>query len=105
MILSGKSYYEVKELLKVSQSFISQWKNQALFHGVESLRLQYQGTQGYLKAKEKEQIIEWLRAQDYIRLSDLQNYLQKQSDVVFESNQSYYNLLKEAGVSWKKTRA
>ena len=82
MILSGKSYHEVKELLKVSQSFISEWKNQALFHGVESLRVQYKGTQGYLKAEEKEQIIEWLRAQDYLRLSDLQNYLQKQYNVV-----------------------
>jgi len=40
MILSGKSYHEVKELLNVSHSFISEWKNQALFHGVESLRLQ-----------------------------------------------------------------
>ncbi len=70
MILSGKSYHEVKELLKVEKSFISEWKNQALFHGVESLRLQYKGTQGYLKAEEKEQIIEWLRAQDDLRLSD-----------------------------------
>ena len=40
MILSGKSYYEVKELLNLSHSFISEWKNQALFHGVESLKLQ-----------------------------------------------------------------
>ena len=40
MILSGKSYHEFKELLNVSHSFISEWKNQALFHGVESLRLQ-----------------------------------------------------------------
>ena len=40
MILSGKSYHEVKELLNVSHSFISEWKNQALFHGVEGLRLQ-----------------------------------------------------------------
>ena len=40
MILSGKFYHEVKELLNVSHSFISEWKNQALFHGVESLRLQ-----------------------------------------------------------------
>lgn len=53
MILSGKSYHEVKELLNVSHSFISEWKNQTLFHGVESLRLQYQGRQGYLKAEEK----------------------------------------------------
>ena len=104
MILSGKFYHEVKELLNVSHSFISEWKNQALFHGVESLRRQYQGRQGYLKAVEKEKTIEWLRAQDYLRLSDLKNYLQEQYDMVFESNQSYYNLFKEAGISWKKLK-
>ena len=102
MILSGKSYREIKELLNVSHSFISEWKNQAIFHGVESLKLQYKGTQGYLKAVEKEQIMEWRRAQSNLRLSDLQNYLKKQYDVFFESNQSYYKLLKEAGINWKK---
>ncbi len=45
-----------------------------MFHGVEILKLQYKGTQGYLKAVEKEQIIEWIRAQNYLRLSDLQEY-------------------------------
>jgi len=37
-------------------------------------------------------------------LSDLQNYLQEQYDVFFESNQSYYCLFKESQVSWKKTQ-
>ena len=45
-----------------------------MFHGVESFKLQHKGTQGYLKAVEKEQIIEWIRAQNYLRLSDLQEY-------------------------------
>ena len=40
MILLGKSYHKVKELLNVSHSFISEWKNQALFHAVKGLRLQ-----------------------------------------------------------------
>ena len=57
-----------------------------------------------LKAVEKEQIIEWMRVQSYLRLSDLQEYLKKQYDVVFDPNQSYYNLLKEAGITWKKTQ-
>ena len=48
--------------------------------------------------------MEWMRAQSNLRLSDLQNYLKKQYDVVFESNQSYYKLLKEAGINWKKTQ-
>ena len=105
MILSGKSYREIKELLNVSHSFISEWKNQAMFHGVESLKLQDKGTQGYLKAVEKEQIIEWMRAQVYLKLSVLQKYLKKPYDVVFDILQSYYNLLKEAGITWQKTHS
>ena len=76
-----------------------------MFHSVESLKLQYKGTQGYLKALEKEQIIEWIRAQNYLRLSDLQEYWKKQYDIVFDRLQSYYNLLKEAGITWKKTNS
>ena len=34
MNLSGKFYHEVKELLNISHGFISECKNQALFHGV-----------------------------------------------------------------------
>jgi hypothetical protein len=43
-----------------------------------------------------------MRAQSHLRLSDLQKYLKKQYDVVFDILQSYYNLLKEAGITWKK---
>ena len=71
-----------------------------MFHGVETLRLQDKGTQGYLKTIEKEQKIEWIRTQIYLRLSDLQKFLKKQYDVVFDILQSYYNLLKEGGITW-----
>ena len=43
-----------------------------------------------------------MRAQSYLRLSDLQEDLKKQYDVVFDRLQTYYNLLKEAGITWKK---
>ena len=60
------------------------------------------GAQGYLKAIKKEQIIKWMRTQSYLRFLDVQKYLKKQYDVVFDRLQSYYNLLKEAGITWKK---
>lgn len=104
MILEGKSYQEIQELLKVSQGFISKWKNQAIFQGVESLKLQYKGSQGYLKPEEKVKVIQWLKEQPYLRLSDLKNHLKKEYNVVFESDQSYYSLFKEAQISWKKTQ-
>ena len=65
-----------------------------MFHGVETLKLQDNGTQGYLKTIEKEQKFEWIRTQIYLRLSDLQKQLKKQYDVVFDQLQSYYNLLR-----------
>jgi transposase len=46
-----------------------------------------------------------MRTQIYLRLSDLQKFLKKQYDVVFDRLQSYYNLLKEAGITWKKTHS
>lgn len=53
MILQKKSYHEIQELLNVSHSFISKWKNKFLFEGIESLKLQYQGSKGYLLPTQK----------------------------------------------------
>ena len=74
-----------------------------MFHGVEILKLQDKGTQGYLKAVKKEQIIQWIRGQSHLKLSDLKKKSKKQYDVVFYLLQSYYNLLKEAGINWKNS--
>ena len=45
-----------------------------------------------------------MREQSHLILSDLQKYLKKQYDVVFDILKSNYNLLKEAGITWKKTQ-
>jgi putative transposase len=37
-------------------------------------------------------------------LSDLKRYLQQEYNVIYSSNQSYYDLLKAAGMSWKKSQ-
>ena len=46
-----------------------------------------------------------MKAQSYLILSDLQKYLNKQYNVVFDLLQSYYNLLKEAGITCTKTHS
>jgi transposase len=104
MKLSGQPSKKIEEILNVSSSFVSQWKNKAIFEGVESLNLQYKGSKGYLKPEEKTQITSWIRQQEYLRLSDLKRYLQQEYNVIYSSNQSYYDLLKAAGMSWKKSQ-
>lgn len=104
MILQGKSSQEIEKLLQVSQSFISKWKNLVLFQGLNSLKLKYKGRKSYLSSQEQEEIINWLKFQDYVRLQDLQLYIENQYQVIFESLQSYYLLFKQAKISWKKTQ-
>ena len=72
LVIQGKCHKEIEELLKVSSSFISKWKNAAIFQGVESLKMQYKGGESDLSKVEKQKVIEWLRRQKYCRLGDLQ---------------------------------
>ena len=104
MKLQGKHYCEIKNLLGVSRQFISKWKNCAIFEGVENLRIKYKGRKSYLKAEEKPEVIHWLRKNEYLRLSDVKLHLHQEYNIIFESNQSYYSLLKEARISWKKLK-
>ena len=104
MRLSGKSSREIEELLEVSQSFISNWKNRVIVGGVECLTMNYKGSKGYLTPEQKEKIINWLQEKEAVKLSELQKYLREEYNIVFQSNQSYYSLFKEANISWKKTQ-
>jgi putative transposase len=104
MQLKGKSYHEIQELIGVSQSFISKWKNRAIFEGVDSLRVQYQGGKGKLAPQDKQAVIQWLTSQKKWNLEKLRLYLKTEYGVIFHSLQSYYSLFKEAKITWKKTQ-
>lgn len=104
MILQGTSYHEIKRILKVSHQFISKWKNRVIFEGVESIKLGFKGTKSALHPEEKAKVINWLREQEYLRLSDLKIYLEQEYKIIYQSNQSYYALLSSAKMSWKKTQ-
>lgn len=101
----GYSYAQIESLLQVSESLIVKWSRLYQSQGIEGLRLRYWGTQGYLNAADKQAVIEWLRQQQTCQLEDLVTYLDETYGVVYESQQSYYDLLHQAELSWKKTQA
>ncbi len=104
MVLSGIETMKIRVILGVSKAFISKWKVRFIFEGVEGLKLGYQGAKSLLNPQEREDIIEWLRAKDYWSLEELNNYILEKYNVQFKSAKSYYNLFKEAGISWKKSQ-
>lgn len=101
----GYAYKQIASLLHVSESFISKWQQIYRQEGLAALKLRYWGTQGYLDEAEKQAVIEWLRQRTSCQLEELSTHLDVTYGVVFKSQQSYYDLLHQAGLSWQKTQA
>lgn len=104
MVMQDYTYYEIRDVLQVSVGFISKWKQNFEEQGIVGLSLKHQGSMGYLDAQQRQAVLEWLQQKNYWNLSELRQHIEDTDDVVFASNQSYYDLFKEAGISWKKTQ-
>ena len=104
MVLKGYKHRQIQEILAVSSGFISKWTNKYRQSGVKSLQLGYIGSVGYLDSQQRQEIIEWLEKKTYCHLPEVQIYIEHHYNVRFCSKQSYYNLLSEAKISWKKTQ-
>jgi transposase len=102
----NKSYKhpEIQDSLSVSSGFISQWTQRYQNQGIASLKLAHRRSNGYLNPEQRSTVIQWLQTKEAWHLPELQIYLEDEYDIVFKSKQSYYNLLSEAGLSWKKTQ-
>jgi putative transposase len=100
----GQSYRDIGEILQVSLGFISASRQRYERSGVEGLRSQYWGTAGYLSPEQKQQLFNWLDAQDSWILEEVIEHIEDEYGVVYQSLQSYYALLKQAGFSWKKAQ-
>lgn len=101
----GQSQADVARLLQVSEAFVSTCRKRYNQDGVASFALGYQGGTSFLSADERAEVLLWIAAQDRPNVAKLHAYLKDTLGVVYESRQSYYNLLKEAGLSHKKTQA
>lgn len=101
----GYPYEAISQLLQVSEPFVSKWKRVYAEQGVVGLRLGYQGSAGSLTETERAEVLAWIDKQEQCDLARLQAYLAETYAVVYQSNQSYYDLLHAAGLSWKKVQA
>jgi transposase len=99
---AGYKYRQISKILEVSGGFISKWKQAFESDGLAGLKSSYQGGKGYLTESERQAVIEWLIEQKTWDISELEVYLIERYDVVFQSRQSYYQLLKEARITWQK---
>ena len=104
MVIQKYSYFEIRDVLQVSVGFISKYKQLFKQQGISGLTLKHQGSSGYLGKDVRLGVIEWLQQKNYWNLAELKQHLEDNYSVVFASEQSYYELFKAAGISWKKTQ-
>jgi len=102
---TGYSHQQIGEVLNVSVAFVTKWKRRFLDEGIDSLRLAYQGFKPYLENSQRQQVLTWLTDQDHHSVPELSAYLRDTFSVTFQSKQSYYDLLAEAKISWKKSQS
>lgn len=99
-----QSYRDIRDILQVSVGFITASRQSYERAGVEGLHSNYWGTQGYLSAQQKQELFTWLDGQDAWTWEEVINHIEDEYGVVYQSLQSYYALLKQAGFSWKKAQ-
>lgn len=104
LALLGYTYDAISVMLDVSPGFVSQSKNAYETAGTEGLTLKYRGSQPYLSPEERHAVIDWLKAQKHWSVEELQRHLETTYGVVFQSRQSYYQLLADANITYKQTQ-
>lgn len=106
MVIQGVDRLLIQTTFNVSATFVSRWYVHYKNHNesASSLLLGYQGSRSYLSEREKQAIITYLKNQTSITLLELKKYLLENYQVVYKSDQSYYDLLELGKMSWKKTQ-
>lgn len=105
LAMQGYTYETISSLLDVTPGFISQAKRSYTANGVEGLTLKYQGSQPLLKPEQRQAVLAWLKQQNEWSLELLRQHIERTYAVVFKSDQSYYELLAAAKVTYKKAQA
>ena len=104
LALLGYRYEAICEMLDVTIGFVSHSKKAYETQGTAGLTLKYQGAPPYLSASQRQAVIDWLKSEQEWSVERLHAHIETTYDVVFQSRQSYYQLLADAGISYKQAQ-
>jgi putative transposase len=99
----GMSTEAVGEVLNVPPRTVRAWSQQYERDGVEGLRVKYRGSESYLRVEQRREIEDWLGAQETITVEEVRDELEARYGIVYQSKQSYYDLMEASGLSYHRT--
>lgn len=104
MRIQGMKHREIQEILGVHSSYITRWSKSYQEQGIEGILLKHKGSRSYLSQKQRIAVKNWIKQKKQRTLWDVIEHIEQNYKVVYRSMQSYYDLLKSAGMSWQKGR-
>lgn len=99
----GFSPAQICQVLNVSPQYVSKWKGQYEAEGAAALRLGHRGSEGYLRAEDRQEIVQWIGAHETVSVEAVRDYVEDRYGVVYQSKQSYYELLEAGGMSYHRS--
>lgn len=103
MVHQGVAPAVISTILNISPQYISKWKGIYETEGADALAVAYRGSESYLGPIAREGIVEWIAGQESLTLEQVRDYIESTYGVVYQSKQSYYDLLSEGGMSYHKS--
>lgn len=103
MVLEGMATVDIGELLHVTPRYVRKWRGRYERAGVGALRVGYRGSEGYLNVAQRQEIEDWLGAQETVTVEEVRDYIEAYYGIVYQSKQSYYDVLEASGLSYHRT--
>ena len=93
----------VSEVLHLPPRTVRAWYQRYEQEGVEGLRVKYRGSESYLSVEQRQEIEDWLGAQETITVEEVRDEIEARYGISYQSKQSYYDLMDASGLSYHRT--
>jgi putative transposase len=99
----GMATEAIGAILQVTPRAVRLWRRRYEREGVEGLAVKYRGSESYLSVEQRQEVEDWLGAQETIALEEVRDEIEARYGIVYQSKQSYYDLLEASGLSYHRT--
>jgi putative transposase len=99
----GMTTEAIGAVLQVTPRAVRKGLQRYEWEGVDGLHVRYRGSESYLSVEQRQEIEDWLGAHETITVEEVRDELEARHGIVYQSKQSYYDLLDASGWSYHRT--
>jgi transposase len=100
---AGMATDAIGAILQVTPRVVRKWRRRYEREGVDGLAVRNRGSESYLSGEQRQEIEEWLGAQTALTVEEVRDEIEARYGIVYQSKQSYYDLLAASGLSYHRT--